>query len=331
MHRVTVCVVLGVFLGGIGTLVWKTWSYASEDSARFLERFGPGTWMTICVAWLLGFGLLEHFESKQPAAAPARRILTRLLVGYPLWCAAWWIATTRVEDVTSWEWVFVLSSGVVGCSLVAALGSRRGMTDHVGAVEALGPSAPAMLRGAGLGLAVAATMSVFTPFLDVDSARGGRWGVALTFLVLGIEIGAVLRGFRPRMATGKTRINEGIRLSLRNATIAGLLPAPLFALTAWALFHLVGDERAIARNAPWLGLFSGLTFGTSLFLWFGGLAAIRHGLLRLFLALDPRAPRRLVDFLSSATRSDLLRRAGGAFQFRHRLLQQRFLDERLDA
>jgi hypothetical protein len=88
-----------------------------------------------------------------------------------------------------------------------------------------------------------------------------------------------------------------------------------------------GDPRAL-----WSGLAFGCGFGAILGLVFGlilgGLAWLRHHLLRLLLTLDRRQiPRRFEGFLLYAARIHLLRRVGGGFEFIDQELQSTFESE----
>lgn len=65
-------------------------------------------------------------------------------------------------------------------------------------------------------------------------------------------------------------------------------------------------------------------FGLLLALLFGGASLIKHGLLRVLLALTERLPLHLTRFLDHATDLIFLRKVGGGYIFIHRLLLEHF-------
>lgn len=111
--------------------------------------------------------------------------------------------------------------------------------------------------------------------------------------------------------------NTGFFLSLKNSLIVGLLVGLLFALLFVLLFGLPG------------GLTGGLLFGLLVGLLVGGGApVIQHIVLRWVLAGENVTPRwRYDQFLDHCTHLGLLRKVGGGYIFRHRLLLEYFAEQ----
>lgn len=121
----------------------------------------------------------------------------------------------------------------------------------------------------------------------------------------------------------KRSLNEGIRRSVKNGLFLGLLSGLLGGLIS----GLVADRLAIGWfSAIAVGLFFGGLCTTVAELFFGLGAAIRHYILRFSLwqtGCTP-APWRYVAFLDDTVEQLLLRKVGGGYFFRHRLLQDYF-------
>jgi hypothetical protein len=98
--------------------------------------------------------------------------------------------------------------------------------------------------------------------------------------------------------------NEGIRRSVRNALISGLLGGLSVGLLGWLS----------------LGLLGGLSLG----LHFGGRTCLHHFALRLVLWHNNLAPLNYIRFLDYAVARIFLRKVGGGYVFVHRLLLEHF-------
>lgn len=113
----------------------------------------------------------------------------------------------------------------------------------------------------------------------------------------------------------RSAVNEGTHRSIEMALVAGGI-FWVFCQTFWLIDGLV--------RWPWpisAGLFGGLIVG----LLCGGLFALRHLVLRLFLWMNGLAPLRYVAFLSQAKELLFLRQVGGGYIFVHRMLLEYFL------
>jgi serine/threonine protein kinase len=124
----------------------------------------------------------------------------------------------------------------------------------------------------------------------------------------------VMGGLRGRRVEKRSRVNQGIKLSARNAGFAGLLSMSVLStfLLAFDKFYNVSYSLAL-----WLGLVIGL-FVT---LQFGG-NVLDHFVLRLILWAKNCLPGNLVRFLDYAAELSLMRKVGGGYIFSSRLLQE---------
>jgi serine/threonine protein kinase len=103
--------------------------------------------------------------------------------------------------------------------------------------------------------------------------------------------------------------NQGIRHSALNALRYGLVVAVLVGSGGWLL------------STSWLsGLIIGLSVGLLAGLFNGGLACLRHFILRILLWRSGAIPWDYPHFLDAVTERILLRKVGGGYIFVHRLL-----------
>lgn len=109
--------------------------------------------------------------------------------------------------------------------------------------------------------------------------------------------------------------NQGIRLSTRNGLVLGLISAGI----AWLITGLFVWESGWA----WL-LVTGLIVGLLVGLLNGGLACLRHYVLRFLLWRSGAMPWHYVRFLDEEAGCILLRRVGGGYSFVHRLILDYF-------
>jgi hypothetical protein len=143
--------------------------------------------------------------------------------------------------------------------------------------------------------------------------------------------------------------NQGVRQSVRNGLIIGLLAGCLAAFAGFFPDILIG--KLSVGMLQWLDIggdreimTAGLFFeygmqdilimgfaGAILALFFmGGLAGLRHLLLRLQLRRLGVVPRHYVRFLDDAARRILLYKDGGGYRFIHRLFLEYFADLEAD-
>ncbi len=179
--------------------------------------------------------------------------------------------------------------------------------------------------------------------------RSGLIGGLFAGLRMGL-IGGLIAGLI-RLFTSETtpetrvEVNEGTHRSIKMALVVGLI----FGLIAGLMFGLSGglifglSEEMSNQLSKDLGetlsegmsnelvarLFGGL--GCGVFLGViagmlgGGLFAMKHLVLRLFLWRSGSAPLRYVAFLAQVRELLFLQRVGGGYIFTHRLLQEHFV------
>lgn len=156
---------------------------------------------------------------------------------------------------------------------------------------------------------------IFVKLFEAWFLRGVNFGPIV--VLLGGVIGGGFGGLRGGIIRIKAIPNLGIKLSMRNALLAGALAVPVF----WGIFNfrVGGWDRRLSE-----GLGYGLVFGLSAFFWYGGQEVIRHYSLRFILYRKGRTPFRYANFLDYAARLVFLQKVGGGYIFIHRLLLEHF-------
>jgi hypothetical protein len=117
--------------------------------------------------------------------------------------------------------------------------------------------------------------------------------------------------------------NQGIRRSAFNGFVFGCISAVSIGLASRLIFGL-GVSPSIGLD---VGLIFGLSVGLLVFLLKGGLAYLRHYVLRYLLWRTGSIPWHYVSFLDYAAGRILLRKVGGGYIFLHRLLLDYFADQ----
>jgi hypothetical protein len=174
------------------------------------------------------------------------------------------------------------------------------------------------LLGVSVGSAVAALFALLgrgsrESLLEI-AAVGLVWGVAYA------AIGAFFGGLVTDVVRGKTGLNQGIALSLRNAATMGLRFGLIAAVAQGVVTWLIEDAFAGLAVGIMLG---GSTAATAA-MWYGGLDVIHHYVLRAMLAARGYMPREVEAFLGHAQQLAFLQRAGGGVLFVHRLMLEYF-------
>jgi dipeptidyl aminopeptidase/acylaminoacyl peptidase len=183
----------------------------------------------------------------------------------------------------------------------------------------------------------------FSP--DGAALLTGQWTIldyrGWTFLALIGFFYGILAGFQTRLVETKTKPNQGMYLTARNAlTVAlcfgglALIAYSSYAMDEWNRIYDVPLRDAIALIGfgflKSLILPSGIVAGL-VFLGYGGLDVIYHYILRLLLVLRSHTPWRYTRFLDHAAERVFLQKVGGGYYiFIHRLLLEYFasLDEK---
>lgn len=132
--------------------------------------------------------------------------------------------------------------------------------------------------------------------------------------------GLLFGGLEGSFQTAKARPNQGIRLSLKNSLILGLVGVGIGTIFMGSLMFLLQANRRVLLANSLLGIFC----GTLAFLWYGGFDVVKHYCLRLILWQTNAAPWNYAAFLDYATERIFLRKVGGGYIFIHRLLLEYF-------
>lgn len=165
-------------------------------------------------------------------------------------------------------------------------------------------------------------------------------------LLVGLFIGLIF-GLDSNQVELRTRPNQGIWRSLQNTTIVSMIFGLVIGLISGLLIvdPYVEELRAHTELTwSWSNAEAGLAFGIFFGLFFGlfggimsqdnnmssrvrlidngALAVFQHTALRLVLWRVGVAPLNYADFLAYCEERHLLRRAGGGYLFRHRLLME---------
>ena len=165
-------------------------------------------------------------------------------------------------------------------------------------------------RGAAMLGAVGAALSLVWSgviWLNDPSAFAGE----LNLLNMGLFF-FLLGGLNDKRPEVRNRPNEGMRIAGRN----GLKAAVVVAVPAMILTGLTVNIASGLYTGIMLGLFAGVIHG------FNDVG--KHGVVRLLLWREGRAPLNYIRLLDCAADCALLQRVGGGYTFRHRLLQDYF-------
>jgi hypothetical protein len=143
----------------------------------------------------------------------------------------------------------------------------------------------------------------------------------------------------PNQGIHRSALN-GLMLGLISMVIVGLVVGLIIGLSSNGVNKLIADitaglsARLIADIIAGLsaglsvglsaGLIAGLSAGLSAGLLYGGLAFLRHYILRFLLWRTGSVPRHYVAFLDYAAECILLRKVGGGYIFLHRLMLDYF-------
>lgn len=165
----------------------------------------------------------------------------------------------------------------------------------------------------------------------------------LTFGLLFGLIGVLMGGFQGYYVETRGRPGDGIKSSLRNALIFGLLSTLLAVVISGLIVGMVEALNALRQQltvnsamsvgvffglnvGPYYGLLYGWIIGLIFGLINGGGFAICHLLLRRQLFLAKSIPRGYINFLEFASERIFLRRVGGGYIFIHRMLMEHFAE-----
>ena len=170
-------------------------------------------------------------------------------------------------------------------------------------------------RTFGIGLAMGLVLGMAVFFYnraDVYAAGTGLLSIVVLFGAFG--------GLQGSTISTKSRPNEGMWLSWRNAAVGGGVVGGAMLCAALSI--------ELWREASLLtAVLVGLQYFVMAWLWYGGLDLLNHFVLRGLLATSGRLPWRTTLFLEQASRLRLLYRVGSGYQFLHVELRDYFADE----
>lgn len=129
--------------------------------------------------------------------------------------------------------------------------------------------------------------------------------------------------------------NQAIWRSARNSVILVLVSSLGFGLASTIVLNICNETLALINHSHFIGLsvqlfvfgllvgpFFGLLFGL---VYGGGMATIKHLVLRFMLWNNGYIPFNYIPFLDYASECILLRKIGGGYIFAHQLLQSYFV------
>jgi MFS family permease len=209
--------------------------------------------------------------------------------------------------------------------------------------------APIIVLGGFIGWLLDTGSTIQQPHENIRKTRRGSWSRLVKRLRVGILIGLIF-GLAAGLSTGLSfwlllglfqgvsretiedqyRIipNQGIRHSARNSLILGLISTGIAGLATGLAYGLAyglidGLSTGLSYGLS-VGLIIGLNAGLLAGLLYGGLACLRHGVIRHLLWRAGSIPRNYPRFLDDAAERILLRKVGGGYIFVHRLLLEYF-------
>lgn len=217
-------------------------------------------------------------------------------------------------------------TGVVA-SVISWLRSEQGVRDRIQTVEQLNLSGTGVKAGLKngllLGLLVGQVFGLIdgvTVWLIAGIVPGILVWLSDTVVVglLGSAIGVAILGLRHEQIPAKIQPNQGIWLSIRNASRAALLGA--------VGGSIVGIFIAFLVRTPRIGILATLIVTNVAFFWHGYFTLVQHITLRKILWWTDTLPYKLFHFLDYCVDIVFLRRLGGGYIFTHGLIMEHFAD-----
>ncbi|HEX6484705.1 MAG TPA: helix-turn-helix domain-containing protein [Ktedonobacteraceae bacterium] len=251
--------------------------------------------LTSGLGYGLGAGLLNGLISGLSAGLFSG-LLSMLLIGKP-------IGITLTDELV-WSWR----------SLGRSLFTKR----HISTTSRV-------MVSTLLIVALASVLSTGLRYVLQDGLAAGLSAGLSCWLLLGL-----FQGVSRETIEDQYRVvpNQGIRHSARNSLILGLISTGIAGLATGLAYGLAyglidGLSTGLAYGLS-VGLIIGLSAGLLAGLLYGGLACLRHGVMRHLLWRAGSIPRNYPRFLDDAAERILLRKVGGGYIFVHRLLLEYF-------
>jgi transcriptional regulator with XRE-family HTH domain/energy-coupling factor transporter ATP-binding protein EcfA2 len=243
-----------------------------------------------------------------------------------------WSRSSFFHSLRSFE--HCVASGALGLSLLLVVGLSYGLTT-------------------GLGLPVSTDLGFRLSYGLSDGLTSGLSGGPITGLTYGLTMGLIVGagiGLAYWLALGlfqsiaqeriedqdRQSLNQGVRRSMRNSIIIGLLSAGVVGglgfMGDWLSYLLneglskgliegLGQGLGYALSSVWIFAIGGGLVGWAVC---GGWAVLQHFALRWLLHRGHIFPWQAQAFLDNATACILLQRVGGGYSFIHRLLLEHF-------
>ncbi len=336
--------VLGLLVGFANMAYWWT-SPTAPNGLAYREIIA---WLTAMPLWFLAFGWIEGLGSGSGRPVLERvppgawRAGMKALLSAVLWLL---VAPAALAVFTWWEqgqitwWVHeqnnvplqhLLWSGVAFVLVLGAKGRDRSISYSIETVESLRWSPANAWQGALLGLLGGLVVggSVFVLKERLPAGELGwigdlRWIYLVGFGTVGLGLGGIFGGLKPRVVEEKTVPNQGMRLSGKTAVFWGGVSAVVLGLIviafAWLSEHTYNCGEGIGcKSLAAAGWVSALF--TVVFLWFGGFDVLKHYVLRAVLGASGQVPWNLPRFLDQARDLNLMQSVGSAYIFVHRRL-----------
>jgi hypothetical protein len=227
-----------------------------------------------------------------------------------------------------------LPFGLVWAVLFAARVRMSAARTDIRTVEAIAWSWRRAFMGsmAGFGLGLFFSVGIYIAYQPLFVGDDPRpWTYPILLPISYAALGMLFGGLATATMASKTKPNQGMRLSLRNARFSGLLITGVSLIGT--LIYFVGPPLYFDDPVPStteIVIFTTLVcgyFGLLAALWFGGLDLIYHWALRRRLAGANVLPRRLEAFLEQTSKLALVQRVGGGYIFLHRLLLEHFANK----
>jgi hypothetical protein len=247
---------------------------------------------------------MERFERLDMDASKSRRLRWQRVIVTSLAIALLTVLLLvpfgPIESVLAWT-----AAEVIVYAVVARYIHGQSYASDIRVVESISWS----WRWAGMEMVVGALLGYLVTRIGLLINPGDwTWNSTIIFGVVGIFIG----GMRGSRVEERSRPNEGMYLSIRNAIFSALLTGPILGAVMWWFYSL--------RE----GIISGLLMMLVVFSLFGGSIVTKHLLLRMVLRRDRRSPWRYTRFLDHCCRLVFLRKVGGGYIFIHRSIQDYF-------
>lgn len=334
---------VGTFFG-LGTafvVALFFWNFApASDDIRHCVQQGLTYWLLACYPiWFCLLAVVDRrirvrSDSSEDLNLLAKQGALKATIFFALWFAGAAVPALVLTDFKMFA--LITMSGAIPSMAFGAYGCNRQIVHSISSVEALEYDRRSLLRGAlfGFGAAICVWLILCCvwdrPNLhfawQTRITESTAYGFLIFFIALsliGVQIGAIIGGLVPGVVKGKTRVNQGMRLSISNCLKAGLT-CGVIVLVSVSTFLVMIHERSFATEWP-IALSSGMVTAYAIGLWYGGFELLKHAVLRVLMAYNGTLPLGLGSFLAHCARLKFLQRAGGGYLFVHPLLREHFV------